>query len=107
MHQLIYITCASDDEARNIARSLLEKRLIGCANILPPMTSYFQWDGDIQHNNEVILIAKSVKDHFLAIEADVLALHSYKCPCILAFDVANGHSSFLEWIHGETAKKPA
>ena len=43
---LIYITTASEAEAKEIARSLLEAHLIAAANIIPGAVSLFRWQGE-------------------------------------------------------------
>ena len=44
---LLYITCANKDEAKSIARVLVEERLIACANILGKIISIYSWEGAV------------------------------------------------------------
>lgn len=102
MHQLLYITCADEAEALKLAEALLDARLIACANLLPPVTSCFRWNGAMQQNREVVLLAKTTAARFEQVEALVKAQHSYDCPCLVAFDIARGHAPFLQWLSDET-----
>ncbi|MFM7346828.1 MAG: divalent cation tolerance protein CutA, partial [Tagaea sp.] len=41
--RLLYVTCASDAEARALGRALVEARLAACCNLLPGMESVYRW----------------------------------------------------------------
>lgn len=99
---LLYIPCASADQAQKLATTLLEQRLIACANLLPQMQSIYRWQGKIVSEPEILLLAKAPAHHFAAIEASVKAQHSYECPCIVAFDITAAHAPFIEWLHSQT-----
>ncbi|MEE2998218.1 MAG: divalent-cation tolerance protein CutA [Pseudomonadota bacterium] len=96
--RLIYITTETPQEAHTIARALVEERLAACANILAPVTSIFRWDGDIREGDETVLLAKTTSERVDALTERVINLHSYDCPCIAAFPIEGGNTSFLEWV---------
>ncbi|HII16481.1 TPA: divalent-cation tolerance protein CutA [Candidatus Woesearchaeota archaeon] len=95
---LAYITCRDKKEAKKIARHLLEKRLIACANILP-ISSMFWWEEKIAEENEVALLAKTLD--FEAVKKAVEGIHSYAVPCILKID-ATGSEKYMGWVRKET-----
>ena len=95
---MVYMTAGDRDEARSIGRALVESGLAACANILDRMTSIYAWEGTIQEDSEVVVIAKTTAERFPELKARVEAMHSYDCPCILAVDVMQGHGPFLDWI---------
>jgi len=97
MFIFVYITCESLDEARKIARHLLEKRLIACANIFP-VRSLFWWEGRIEECNEFVIIVKTKAEKFKELRDEIKKIHSYSIPCICAFVVEEGNKDFLEWI---------
>lgn len=86
------------DEAERIARTLIRRRLAACVNIIDGMRSVYEWDGALQVDREVVMIAKTRSDHLSELTAAVKALHSYDCPCILEFEASAGNPDFLEWI---------
>lgn len=98
-----YITCGSVDEAKKIATALVSERLAACANIIPGMISAFWWDGEVQNEEETILIVKTTRDHFEAMKNRVTDLHSYDCPCVTGWPIADGHAPFMQWIKDETS----
>ncbi|MDH3235992.1 MAG: divalent-cation tolerance protein CutA [Alphaproteobacteria bacterium] len=100
--QLIYITASSAEEARKIARALVEERLAACANLLGDIGSIYWWEGAVQEDTEFALIVKSTAELVPSIVERVRVLHSYDCPCVVAMPITAGNSAFLEWIEAET-----
>ena len=90
------------EEARSIARALVEARLAACANIVDPMTSVYRWDGAVREGTETVLIAKTTAGLVDALTDKVRELHSYDCPCVVAVAVEGGNPAFLDWIGRET-----
>jgi len=99
---LIYITAESMDEARAIAKELVLNRLAACANIIDRMNSLYWWNGEIQDDREVIIIAKTKESLVPELIERVKSIHSYECPCIVSLPIVDGNPAFLEWIGAET-----
>lgn len=99
--QFIYITTSSKDEARTIGRELVQSRLAACVNIFDSMNSIYRWKGDLQDDNEVVLIAKTTEERVPELIDKVKAMHSYDCPCIVSLPVMDGNPDFLQWIENE------
>ena len=95
---ILYITAGSHEEAVAVGRALVEDRLAACANVLPPITSLFWWNGAVQEEGEFALIVKTRRDKVDDIVARVNVLHSYDCPCVVALPIAGGNPDFLDWI---------
>ena len=96
---LVYITCKDNKEAEKISKHLLEKRLIACAN-LHPIRSLYWWQGKIQDDNEVVVIAKTLEKNYNKIKEEVKKMHSYDVPCILKID-AEANESYDKWVKEE------
>lgn len=92
------VTCSSKAEAKKIAGSLLDKRLVACANIVPDIGSRFWWKGKIDNAREVLVIMKTRKENFRKIEREVKRLHSYDVPEIIAIPIMAGNKEYLDWI---------
>lgn len=101
---LVYITAGDENEADAVAGRLVSSRLAACVNVLPSMRSIYYWEGDVQKDNEVVLIAKTRKELLDALTTAVKEVHSYEVPCIVAVDIVGGNPDFLTWIHDETEK---
>jgi periplasmic divalent cation tolerance protein len=99
---LIYITAGNMDEARIIAKELVSNRLAACVNILNNIESLYWWEGKIQYEKEVVLIAKT-KEHLVTELIDkVKSVHSYSCPCVVSVPIVEGNKQFLKWVEEET-----
>ena len=99
---LIYMTASSEEEASTISKTLVEERLVACANMMPRHKSFYWWDGAVQQEAEHAVLFKTTADKFKKVEARVKDLHSYDVPCVVSFDISQGAQSFLDWIAAET-----
>ena len=99
---LVYITAGSMDEARAIAKELVAGRLAACANLIDQMQSVYWWEGEIQNDTEVIIVAKTKESLVPELIEKVQSMHSYTCPCIVTLPITGGNPAFLEWIGTET-----
>ena len=79
-----YITTPDPETAQAIAKACVEARLAACANILPQMQSVYRWEGNIEMDNESVLILKTRTELFGALQQKVAALHPYDVPAIFA-----------------------
>lgn len=102
-HSLIYITAASREEALKLARTLVQERLLACANVVDNATSVYWWDGAVQEEGEALMLAKTLSSNVEALIARVRALHSYTCPCVVAVPIVAGNPAYLDWIAREAA----
>ena len=100
--RFIYITAGSHEEARAIGTELVSERLVACVNMIENMHPIYWWEGAIQEDREVILIAKTKAGLVRQVIEKVKTLHSYDCPCIVSLPILDGNPSFLDWIVNET-----
>ncbi len=98
---LIYMTAGSRKEAEKIGRELVGGKLAACVNIISGMNSIYTWQGELQMDEEVVMIAKTTSTRTDALIDKVKSIHSYDCPCILKLPVEGGHQPFLDWIADE------
>ena len=101
---MIYLTAGSREEALRIARTLVDEKLVACANILGEGTSIYRWQGKVEEATETIVIAKTRKDLADKALAKIQELHSYDVPCAVVYDMAAGLPPYLAWIDAETAQ---
>lgn len=76
----------------------MEQRLAACVNQLPGLDSVYRWQGKIQHDNEVLLLIKTVQCRYPAIEQLVHQLHPYETPELVALPIQDGLSDYIKWI---------
>jgi periplasmic divalent cation tolerance protein len=95
---VIFSTCGSADEARHVARALVEARLAACVNIVPGIQSIYEWKGAVEDSQEWLLVIKSRRDLLSRLTAELRRLHSYELPEAIAFPVVDGLPEYLAWI---------
>jgi len=103
---LFYVPTSSVDEAKKIARELLEKRLCACVNIYPEVYSLYWWEDKIEEGTEAVMIIKTRKSLADEVEETISSLHTYTCPSIIRLgEITEANKCFIDWILRET--KPA
>jgi periplasmic divalent cation tolerance protein len=95
---IVLVTTANKAEAEKIANTLLQEKLIACANIINPVTSFFRWKDKIDCSEECLVVMKSRMDKFGCLANRVKELHSYEVPEILALPVVAGSEEYLGWV---------
>ncbi|MCX8153993.1 MAG: divalent-cation tolerance protein CutA [Candidatus Bathyarchaeota archaeon] len=95
---VVIVTTANRQEAEKIAQQLLNEKLIACANIVGPVSSFFHWAGKIENAEEYLMFMKSRRDLFGRLADTVKRLHSYEVPEIIALPIAEGAKSYLAWL---------
>jgi periplasmic divalent cation tolerance protein len=96
--RIVLTTAGSEEEARKIARHLVEQKLAACANIIPRVESIYRWQGKIESAQEWLLIIKTTAVRFPAVRDAICALHSYDLPECIAFSVEDGSLPYLKWL---------
>jgi periplasmic divalent cation tolerance protein len=92
------VTCGSEEEALKIANALVESRLAACVNLIAPIRSIYRWEGKIWDEKEWLLIIKTQRNRFEALEKKVKSLHSYSVPEIISLPITEGSSAYLNWL---------
>ena len=100
--RFVYMTTGTQEEARRIGRALVEARLAACVNIISGMNSIYWWEGELQDDNETVLIAKTREELLADLIDKVKAMHSYECPCVVALPIEAGNPAYLDWLARET-----
>jgi periplasmic divalent cation tolerance protein len=95
---VVFMTAANADEARRIAERLIETRLAACVQILPEIESVYRWKNEVQHEKEVLLLAKTTDIRFEDLEKEVRAIHSYDTPEIVAVPVSSVSEPYRAWL---------
>lgn len=99
---VVLVTTPTVEEGQSIARSLVTERLAACVNVVPGVRSLFFWEGQLQEETEALLVIKTCRERYAALQARILELHTYSVPEILALPVEAGSPAYLAWVR-ETA----
>jgi len=98
---LVLVTAGSQAEAEAIAGALVAERLAACVNVVPGITSIYRWQGEVQRDQEWLLLVKSRRDVLEDLVRRVRELHSYDLPETIALPLVGGSAPYLEWLVGE------
>jgi periplasmic divalent cation tolerance protein len=98
----LYATFPSDEEARRVARILVNERLVACANILGACHSIYRWEGAIEEAQEVAVIFKTSVGKAEAALSRLAVLHSYDVPAAVVWPIADALASYAQWVEAES-----
>ena len=101
---LIYVTTTNSDEAARIGEVLVTEKLAASVNILGEVRSIYRWESEIHDKKEALLIAKTDTLRVDEIVDRIRSLHSYQCPCIVAWRLDGGNIPYLDWVGQETTQ---
>ena len=102
---VIFVSCEGKEQAEKIAGALVEERLAACVNVLPGISSCYVWEGKLTWTLEAVLMIKSTREAFEALEKRVRELHTYKVPEIIGVSVELGSQKYLQWVGDSVQKK--
>jgi periplasmic divalent cation tolerance protein len=96
--RIVLSTAGSVEEARKIARYLVENQLAACVNIVPEIESIYRWQGKVESSSEWLLLIKTTSGNVPSVEDAIRELHSYDLPECIAIVIEGGSSEYLDWI---------
>lgn len=99
-YKIIY-TSAPKEEAKELARKLVEERLAACVSFFP-LESVYWWKGKVEETTEMGMLIKTKETLVDEVIARIKELHSYEVPVVACLDIEKGNEEYLEWIGKET-----
>lgn len=100
---VVLTTVTNPDEATELVRSLVNRRLVACATMLPEARSIYRWKDQLSEEGEVVILLKTRSALMEGLKAAFAELHPYTVPELLALPVSDGLQKYLGWIATETA----
>ncbi|XP_011176374.1 protein CutA homolog [Solenopsis invicta] len=100
VHSVAYVTVPNDAVAKTLARGLVENKLAACVNIIPQLTSIYEWEGKIQEDPELLLMIKTRTERVDALTKYVKENHPYTICEVISLPIQNGNEDYLKWISG-------
>ena len=97
---VVLVTVPSREDGERIADALVGESLAACVNVIGPIRSVYRWQGEICRDDEHLLMIKTTRPRYAALEARVLALHTYETPEVIALPVAQGAAAYVAWLAG-------
>ncbi|MEO5988522.1 MAG: divalent-cation tolerance protein CutA [Candidatus Eisenbacteria bacterium] len=104
---VVLSTFANEADAARVARTLMDERLIACANLLPGARSIYRFNDQVADEREVLVLMKTRKQDWTAFLSRLHDLHPYDVPECIAIRVAAGAPKYMEWLESVLAPDPA
>jgi periplasmic divalent cation tolerance protein len=101
---VIFATAPDTESAERLARTLVEERLVACANVVPGLRSHYWWEGEVQSSDEVLLLMKARRSDVAEVAERVKSLHPYSLPEVIAAPIVAGLEAYLDWVRGATER---
>lgn len=102
----VITTLASKEDADRLARHLVEQRLAGCVQVAGPISSFYQWQGKLEQEEEYQLLIKSRLDLQDDLLVEIKNNHPYETPEILVLPIIAGSADYLSWLEKELLPSP-
>ena len=99
---VLLTTIGATADVGPLARALIEERLAACVNVLPPMQSFFRWEGTVQGDEERQLVIKTSSARLEELQSRLRSLHPYELPEMLVLS-ARASDDYLAWILESTS----
>ncbi|GAA4642299.1 divalent-cation tolerance protein CutA [Pontixanthobacter gangjinensis] len=98
MSALIWSPFENIEQARSIAKLLMQEQLIACANFHDGMQSMFVWEGEIDETNECGGLFKTDASLLKAAIKRLEQLHPYQTPAILGWNCEGAGVATQSWL---------
>ena len=95
---LVLTTLGADADATVFARTLVEERLAACVSVLPPMTSVYRWQGDLEEAREQQLVIKTTADRVAPLAERFRSLHPYELPEFVVVRPEEVSQLYGQWV---------
>jgi periplasmic divalent cation tolerance protein len=100
---VVFSTCGSEEEAVRIATHLVDAHIAACVNLIPKVRSIYRWEGKVEDSAEWLLLIKTSRERFAALQTALEAAHSYEVPEVIAVPIIDGSQDYLAWLETELA----
>ncbi|KJH52652.1 putative divalent-cation tolerance protein CutA [Dictyocaulus viviparus] len=100
--RVVYVTAPTKDVALQIARAAVQRKVAACVNIVPGVTSIYEWEGKLHEDSEVVLIFKTQEKHVEELHKVVVENHNYEIPAFVSIATDAESSQYANWLLNQT-----
>ncbi|BET01703.1 CutA1 divalent ion tolerance protein [Nesidiocoris tenuis] len=106
LHSVAFVTAPNDTVAKEIARGLVKNKLAACVNIIPGLTSVYEWEGEVNEDSEVLMMIKTRTSRMPELTDFVVKHHPYKVCEVISTKIDDGNFPYLKWITDSVPERP-
>jgi len=99
---MIYSTFPDPATAKQVGKRLVDHELAACVNIIPQMMSVYRWQGQLNEDQEAVMLIKTRAALADRVIKEVETQHPYETPAVLVLEVAGGSKGYLDWLMAQT-----
>jgi periplasmic divalent cation tolerance protein len=99
--RVLFVTIAPE-KADAFAQTLCRERIVACVNVVPGVRSHYWWQGELNHDDECVLLMETAADRLEAAIERIAALHPYDTPKIVALQPDAVNAGYAKWCVSET-----
>ncbi|CAG9559910.1 unnamed protein product [Danaus chrysippus] len=100
-YSVAYVTVPNIDVGKSIGHTLVKNKVAACVNIIPGVTSIYEWKNEIAEDSEALLMIKTRTSLVDKLTEMVRANHPYEVCEVISLPIKNGNPPYLKWI-GDT-----
>lgn len=105
-HSVAYVTTPNEEVAKMIAHGLVKSKLAACVNIIPKITSIYEWEGKINEDAETLMMIKTRTSKINELTEFVKKNHPYTVCEVISLPISNGNDAYLKWVGDIVPAKP-
>ncbi|MBO6609426.1 divalent-cation tolerance protein CutA [Altererythrobacter sp.] len=102
MSAMVYCPFPDHEAARRASNTLLDKKLIACANIIGETESIYDWKGERSTDHEVAVLFKTSKERLSDTVGCLAQIHPYDAPAIIGWHCDALSEATGAWIEEVT-----
>ena len=95
---VVFVSCPTVAEAKSVAQTLVGEKLAACVHVISGITAIYRWQGKIEEDPQTLLVVKTARTAWPAVQKRVKALHSDEVPELIALPIVEGLPAYLAWI---------
>ncbi|TRY61229.1 hypothetical protein TCAL_07983 [Tigriopus californicus] len=104
---MVFVTAPNQEVAQKIAQGVVTQKLAACVNILPGVTSVYEWEGKIETDTELLLMIKTRSTVVPELTEFVHQNHPFDTPEVIATSIEQGSQKYLDWIGNTVPQRMA